>query len=96
MRDHGRRRRRMSGSRAYEVVKREHAAAVELNETRLETFGAPVFKIGLDRLDVTLEVVHMTVRRLCAVRVCHSFLPVTSSRPSMARPGCPVQPTSAV
>jgi hypothetical protein len=40
---------------------------MELNETGLEALGAPVLEIGLDRLDVTLEVVHM------AVRLCHRF-----------------------
>jgi hypothetical protein len=61
----------MSGGRAHKVVERKHAAAVELNETGLETLGAPVLEIGLDRLHVALEVVHMGVRRLLAVLLCH-------------------------
>src|SRR5262245_15738086 len=73
VRDRSRRRCRMSGSRAYKVIERKHAAAVELNETGLETLGAPVLKIGLDRLNVALEVVHMAVRRLLAARLCHRF-----------------------
>ena len=32
-----------------------------------------VLEIGLDRFDVALEVVHMAVRRLLAVRLCHRF-----------------------
>jgi hypothetical protein len=63
----------MSGGRAHKVVERKHAAAVELNETGLETLGAPVLEIGLDRLDVALEVVHMAVRRLLAVLLFHRF-----------------------
>ena len=39
----------------------------------LETLGAPVLEIGLDRLHVALEVVHMAVRRLLAVLLCHRF-----------------------
>src|SRR5690242_14425691 len=50
VRDRSHRSRRVSGSRAHKVVERKQAAAVELNETRLKTLGAPVLKIGLDRL----------------------------------------------
>ena len=63
----------MSGGRAHKVIERKHAAAAELNETGLETLGAPILEIDLDRLDMALEVVHMAVRRLLAVRLCHRF-----------------------
>src|SRR5215510_3037038 len=85
----------MSGGRAHKVVERKHAAAVELNETWLDTFSAPVLEIGLDRLDVALEVVHMAVRRVLTVRLCHRFR-LSPCRPNMARAGCAVQPASPV
>src|SRR6478672_1807064 len=66
VRDRSRRRRWKSGGRAHKVVERKHPAAVELNETGLETLGAPVLEISLDCRDVALEVVHMAVRRLLA------------------------------
>ena len=61
------------GGRAHQVVEREHAAAMELNQAGLQALGAPVLEVGLDRLDVTLVVVHVAVRRLRAV--IHSFSP---------------------
>src|SRR5262245_10351968 len=94
VRDRSRRRCRMSGGRAHKVVERQRAAAVELNETWLETFSAPVLEIGFDRLDVALDVVHMTVRRLLAVLWCHRFRLSRPAGRSMARAGCAAQPTS--
>src|SRR5436189_4544314 len=56
------------GGGADEVVQREDAAAVQLNEARLQALGAPVLQVGLDRPNVAFVVLHVAVCGLRAVR----------------------------
>ena len=77
------------------VIERKHAAAMELNETGLETLGAPRYSRSASTASTwPFEVVHMAVRRLLAVRLRHRFRLSRLVGQSMARAA--VQPTSPV